>query len=113
MRVLAGEIIQPNSVKVIRGEGMPIYKNPIQKGDLLIFFDVVFPTRLDRESIERILAALPKDIGSVKAQKHEGSLDGENINFIPSLTDEKSDNLPNDAIEDEESDDEIRIVNLA
>lgn len=30
-------------VRVVRGEGMPQYRNPFEKGDLYIKFDVQFP----------------------------------------------------------------------
>jgi len=32
------------SVRVVRGEGMPQYRNPFEKGDLYIKFDVQFPS---------------------------------------------------------------------
>lgn len=31
------------SVRVVRGEGMPHYRNPFEKGDLFIKFEVQFP----------------------------------------------------------------------
>lgn len=30
-------------VRVVKGEGFPHYRNPFEKGDLLVKFDVVFP----------------------------------------------------------------------
>uniref|UniRef100_A0A3B3VSG3 DnaJ heat shock protein family (Hsp40) member A2 n=1 Tax=Poecilia latipinna TaxID=48699 RepID=A0A3B3VSG3_9TELE len=39
----AGKVIEPGSVRVVRGEGMPQYRNPFEKGDLFIKFDVQFP----------------------------------------------------------------------
>ena len=33
----------PASVRVVRGEGMPQYRNPFEKGDLYIKFNVQFP----------------------------------------------------------------------
>lgn len=41
----AGEVIKPGDVKVIVGEGMPHYKNPFEKGDLFVTFEVKFPER--------------------------------------------------------------------
>jgi len=38
-----GEITRPGDTKVIEGEGMPQYKNPFEKGKLLVHFDVEFP----------------------------------------------------------------------
>lgn len=37
-------VTSPGDVVVIEGEGMPVYKNPIAKGDLLIKFDIIMPT---------------------------------------------------------------------
>lgn len=42
-----------------RGEGMPISKQPGQKGNIIIKFDVAFPRQLDSSQKERIRAALP------------------------------------------------------
>ena len=38
-----GKVIEPACVRVVRGEGMPQYRNPFEKGDLYIKFDVQFP----------------------------------------------------------------------
>lgn len=38
-----GEVIKPDDVKGIRGEGMPKYKKPFEKGNLYIKFEVTFP----------------------------------------------------------------------
>lgn len=40
---LPGEVIRPDAIKVIIGEGMPRYKNPTEKGNLIIQFSVNFP----------------------------------------------------------------------
>ncbi|TNM90479.1 dnaJ homolog subfamily A member 2 [Takifugu rubripes] len=39
----AGKVIEPGSVRMVRGEGMPQYRNPFDKGDLYVKFDVQFP----------------------------------------------------------------------
>lgn len=33
----------PGSVRVVRAEGMPQYRNPFEKGDLFVKFEVQFP----------------------------------------------------------------------
>lgn len=38
-----GEVIVPGSLKGIKNEGMPIHRNPFEKGNLFIKFDVEFP----------------------------------------------------------------------
>lgn len=38
-----GEVIVPGSLKGVKNEGMPIHRNPFEKGNLFIKFDVEFP----------------------------------------------------------------------
>jgi len=48
------EVIQPNTVKVLRGKGMPIYNDdplaPVMmnhsRGDMIVKFDIQFPKRV-------------------------------------------------------------------
>ena len=37
------QVIAPGSVKVVQGEGMPMFRNPYERGSLFIKFDVKFP----------------------------------------------------------------------
>jgi DnaJ family protein A protein 2 len=39
----AGEVLSPGTIRAIPSEGMPIYKNPYEKGNLYVKFDVKFP----------------------------------------------------------------------
>eukprot|EP00262_Sarcandra_glabra_P008255 TRINITY_DN21586_c0_g1_i1.p1 TRINITY_DN21586_c0_g1~~TRINITY_DN21586_c0_g1_i1.p1 ORF type:complete len:343 (+),score=57.14 TRINITY_DN21586_c0_g1_i1:79-1107(+) len=51
-------IISPSYEEIVRGEGMPIPKEPSKKGNLRIKFNIKFPTRLTPEqktSIKRLL----------------------------------------------------------
>ncbi|KAJ2953535.1 hypothetical protein O0L34_g1137 [Tuta absoluta] len=59
-----GEVIKPGDLKGIQGEGMPQFKNPFEKGNLYIKFDVVFPennfaTEEQMKQIESILPPRP------------------------------------------------------
>uniref|UniRef100_A0A667ZFU7 DnaJ heat shock protein family (Hsp40) member A2b n=1 Tax=Myripristis murdjan TaxID=586833 RepID=A0A667ZFU7_9TELE len=38
-----GKVIEPGCIRMVKGEGMPQYRNPFEKGDLFIKFDVQFP----------------------------------------------------------------------
>jgi len=38
-----GEIIKHSEIKVVLNEGMPMYKNPFEKGRLIVQFKVKFP----------------------------------------------------------------------
>ena len=40
---LTGEVIKEGDIKCIYNEGMPQYKNPFEKGKLVIKFTVSFP----------------------------------------------------------------------
>ena len=60
------EIISPSTLKVIPGEGMPIYDkdlsktrgNKIEKGDLYIKFNIIFPEYIDPDKKKRIITLL-------------------------------------------------------
>lgn len=52
------EIIKPGHEMIIPDEGMPISKDPGQKGSLQIKFDVEYPTRLtsdQKNDLKRVL----------------------------------------------------------
>eukprot|EP00871_Galdieria_phlegrea_P004163 jgi/Galph1/4748/GphlegSOOS_G3320.1 len=58
-----GEVIQPGSLRTIINEGMPIYRNITQKGNLIIQFNVTFPKHLTKEQqtiLERTLGPPPQ-----------------------------------------------------
>jgi DnaJ family protein B protein 4 len=57
-KIVINEIMQPNFTKVILNEGMPLFKNPNQRGNLHIIFEVVFPTTLtpyQKDELKNIL----------------------------------------------------------
>ncbi|XP_071823926.1 dnaJ homolog subfamily A member 2-like [Apostichopus japonicus] len=56
-----GNIIHPGSLKVVEGEGMPMVKNPLSKGDLIIHFDVKFPEKYFKpeEELMQLESILP------------------------------------------------------
>ena len=56
---MPGEIIKPGDIKCIMNEGMPIYKNPMEKGRLVIQFSVKFPTSIAPEIIPQLEECLP------------------------------------------------------
>lgn len=58
----SGQITRPNDIKCVEGEGMPTYKNPFIKGNLLITFIVDFPspTQLDSHARSMLEKTLPK-----------------------------------------------------
>ena len=54
-----GEVIKSGDLKSVQGEGMPQYRNPFEKGRLIISFNVVFPDSLDPAMAESLAKILP------------------------------------------------------
>ncbi len=44
--------VTPGTVKVLRGEGMPLQKSPDRKGNLKVKFNIVFPTLTETQKQE-------------------------------------------------------------
>lgn len=55
-----GNVIKPDSYKIIVGEGMPHYGEHFKKGRLFINFRVAFPAKFTTPVITQLEAALPK-----------------------------------------------------
>ncbi|KAE9618164.1 hypothetical protein Lal_00041847 [Lupinus albus] len=61
LTILVNSIISPTYEEIVKGEGMPIPKDPSKKGNLRIKFDIKFPSRLTSEQkggIKRLLTSL-------------------------------------------------------
>ena len=72
------EIISPQTVKVVKGEGMPLYKNDtdvrdlsVKKGDLFIKFDIEFPEYIEPEKKEEIIRLLKEDEEELKEDEDD------------------------------------------
>lgn len=60
LTVPINSVISPTHEEVVRGEGMPIPKEPTRKGNLRIKFNIKFPSRLTSEQktgIKRLLTS--------------------------------------------------------
>jgi chaperone protein DnaJ len=54
-----GEVIKPGQVKMIENEGMPTHRNPFEKGQLYIKFDVEFPKKIPEDIAQKLVTMLP------------------------------------------------------
>jgi DnaJ family protein A protein 2 len=56
-----GKIIEPGCTRCIIGEGMPTHRNPFERGNLFIKFNVRFPADIesDEEVLKKLEALLP------------------------------------------------------
>ncbi|CAG2101413.1 unnamed protein product [Medioppia subpectinata] len=67
IRSKPGEVIVPGAVKGVKGEGMPIYRNPFEKGNLYIKFNVEFPENhfINEAQLKQFEAILPQRINAI------------------------------------------------
>lgn len=58
---LPGEVIKPGDIKCLLNEGMPVYRNPMEKGRLVLHFDVKFPEKneIQADQIKKLKTLLP------------------------------------------------------
>eukprot|EP00878_Enallax_costatus_P000525 GHUV01000620.1.p1 GENE.GHUV01000620.1~~GHUV01000620.1.p1 ORF type:complete len:436 (+),score=128.18 GHUV01000620.1:166-1473(+) len=54
-----GEVIKPNSFKMVPEEGMPVHTRPFIKGNLYIKFEVDFPESVEQEMVSALKEILP------------------------------------------------------
>uniref|UniRef100_A0A6M2DKK9 Putative dnaj c chaperone protein n=1 Tax=Xenopsylla cheopis TaxID=163159 RepID=A0A6M2DKK9_XENCH len=59
MTCLPGEVIKHGDVKCVLNEGMPQYKNPFEKGRLIVQFLVTFPNTIPPEMVNALESCLP------------------------------------------------------
>jgi len=72
IKIIHEEIIKPNQKMQIKGEGMPNLQDNLQKGDLIVYFDVIFPSNLDKERAKYLVKILPlpkKQIWDIQLEK--------------------------------------------
>ena len=55
-----GDVCKPGAVKSIPGEGMPRHRNPFDKGNLNITFNIEMPDHIDEDTQATLLKILPK-----------------------------------------------------
>jgi DnaJ family protein A protein 1 len=56
---LPGQVFKRGDLKCILNEGMPHYRNPFEKGRLIIQFCVEFPRQLSQDVIPQLESLLP------------------------------------------------------
>ena len=54
------DIIKPGSTRRVQGEGLPYPKQPLQRGDLIVEFDIQFPDQLSDRTKRILSAELPE-----------------------------------------------------
>ena len=57
--VRLSEVIKPTSTRRIQGEGLPLPKQSTRRGDMIIEFDIQFPSTLSTNAKETLANTLP------------------------------------------------------
>lgn len=93
-----GEVIKPEEIRLVAGEGMPQYKRGFTKGDLYIKFELIFPAKnwADNSVIDKLRGILPPS--SVPMEVDDG-------NFV-SLRQTTGPKNSHKAYEEDDNDDE-------
>jgi len=73
---LPGEVVKNDQAKCIMNEGMPIYRNPFEKGRLVIQFSVVFPDKIPATIVSTLEECLPaRPLTSIPVNAEEVNLE--------------------------------------
>jgi DnaJ-class molecular chaperone len=59
VKIVYDGIIHPGASMIIEGEGMPKFNDPMFKGSLIVNFDIVFPTHIEKERAKYLTKILP------------------------------------------------------
>lgn len=60
LRINVKDMVTPNYSKVVKGEGMPSSKQAGLKGDLIVTFEIVYPSALSDDTKEQLKKILPR-----------------------------------------------------
>merc|ERR1711923_27166 len=98
IQTVSGEVIKTGDLKQVQGEGMPRYRNPLEKGRLIIQFNVVFPNSLEPSVAQALAQILPPAEEPMIPDDH----DEVDLNDFDPETDRQNQNHRNQYDEDEE-----------
>jgi len=57
-KLQSNEVIKPTTEKRLTGDGLPLTKQPTNRGDIIVKFDIKFPDTLNKEQKETIASTL-------------------------------------------------------
>lgn len=61
--------------KCVEGEGMPIFKQGMTKGNLFIEFDIIFPKSLDLNICDKLKKLLPNDNNEINFNENDNEVE--------------------------------------
>jgi len=76
---IPGEVVKHEGLKCAVGEGFPIYRNPFEKGNLIVQFEVEYPDKswFTEQNVSKLAGILPRkeDQAAVTDDSEEVILD--------------------------------------
>lgn len=59
----------------VEGEGMPVFKSPMEQGNLFLILDIQFPDAIDAHAAAALKAALPSPLHAPKVADDDAEYD--------------------------------------
>eukprot|EP00928_Gymnodinium_smaydae_P044769 TRINITY_DN29882_c0_g2_i1.p1 TRINITY_DN29882_c0_g2~~TRINITY_DN29882_c0_g2_i1.p1 ORF type:complete len:507 (-),score=98.16 TRINITY_DN29882_c0_g2_i1:451-1971(-) len=89
MYVVAGAD-KTRSMKVVKGEGMPTFKDPNVRGNLFLLLNIQFPDSLTDEARESLRNVLPPSLSAPAEASHDVVYDATNMDPVESFRENKA-----------------------
>lgn len=100
-----GKVITPGLVKSIPNEGMPVWKNPMERGYMFVKFTVKFPTNLSPDQLH----VLEKVLGGRTPLPPVGSVEVEEVTVVDFESEHVKQRQANGAAYDEDEEEQPRV----
>jgi DnaJ family protein A protein 1 len=71
IQTVKGEVVKNGDLKLVYSEGMPTYRNPFEKGRLIVHFSVKFPETIEPSMAEELARVLPASEEPMIPDDHE------------------------------------------
>mmetsp|Transcript_10384 Transcript_10384/g.30814 ORF Transcript_10384/g.30814 Transcript_10384/m.30814 type:complete len:502 (-) Transcript_10384:473-1978(-) len=88
----------------VKGEGMPVFKHPMEQGNLFVILDIEFPAQLDESSVAALKKALPPPLHASNIKDDDADYDIHDLEQIDPVLSYKATapDLSGDATQEEE-----------
>jgi len=86
-----GEIVAPDSIRVVSGEGMPFRRDPMSRGRLLVHFTVSFPEphQVTEQVRQQLLKILPGPANPIKSNDWPDADKHTATDYVPTRADKQ------------------------
>jgi chaperone protein DnaJ len=95
-----GTVVKPGQILQVSGEGLPTWKSPFEKGNLLIQFEIDFPKKIPENITEKLIKILPPK------EKVEKTKDMDEVTLVEAVFDTQEQKRNKDAYENDDDDEQ-------